>query len=109
MMVRLDFRAARAGGARLARADAAARRASRSSPKRGPHLPFSDGSVDEMFIGRATVAYRADIAATLDELWRVSKPGALIHLTLPHASSMHRCVRAIRAPADVHAEHVQLL
>jgi hypothetical protein len=39
-----------------------------------------------LFIGRA-IAFRDDVAATLDELWRVSKPGALIHLTLPHASS----------------------
>ena len=52
----------------------------------GPHLPFRDACIDEMFIGRA-IAWRGDIAETLDELWRVCKPGALIHLTLPHASS----------------------
>jgi hypothetical protein len=53
----------------------------------GPHLPLKDGTIDEMFVGRG-VAWRTDIAATLDELWRVSKPGALIHVTLPHASSV---------------------
>jgi hypothetical protein len=52
----------------------------------GPRLPFRDGSIDELFVGRA-IAWRGDIAETLDELWRVGKPGALIHLTLPHASS----------------------
>jgi hypothetical protein len=39
-----------------------------------------------MFIDDA-IGRRGDIADTLDELWRVSKPGALIHLRLPHASS----------------------
>jgi hypothetical protein len=53
----------------------------------GPHLPLKASSVDELFVGRM-IAWRSDIAATLDELWRVSKPGALIHLTLPHASSV---------------------
>ncbi|HEY8173012.1 MAG TPA: methyltransferase domain-containing protein [Dehalococcoidia bacterium] len=86
MMVRIDF----SGRAR------AAARAIRAGPRRepdvallaeaGPYLPFRDSSVDEMFVGRA-IAWRGDIAETLDELWRVSKPGALIHVTLPHASS----------------------
>jgi hypothetical protein len=51
-----------------------------------PRLPFKDASIDEMFVDDA-IARRGDIAETLDELWRVSKPGALIHLRLPHASS----------------------
>jgi hypothetical protein len=86
-MVRIDF----TGGAR--RAARAMRVATQREPgvafvaEAGPHLPFKDGTVDELFVGRA-VAWRTDIAATLDELWRVSKPGALIHLTLPHASSV---------------------
>jgi SAM-dependent methyltransferase len=62
----------------------------------GPHLPFRDASVDEMFLGR-TVMYRDDIAATLDEVWRVCKPNALIHLTLPHASSAIAASRDARA------------
>ena len=53
----------------------------------GPHLPFRDHSIDEIFVGR-TVAWRGDIAETLEGLWRACKPGALIHLTLPHASSI---------------------
>ena len=72
-------------------------RAIRVSPRRAPgvgivaeaspHMPFASGSVDELFIGRA-IAHRADVAATLDELWRIARPGALVHLTLPHASSV---------------------
>jgi|GEM_PF-1200543 len=86
MMVRLDF------GGRAKKAARALRVGPRPEPgmafvaEAGPHLPFRDGSVDELFVGRA-IAYRDDVAATLDELWRISKPGALIHLTLPHASS----------------------
>jgi len=53
----------------------------------GPRLPFRDHSVDEMFVGR-TIAWRTDITETLEALWRACKPGALIHLTLPHASSI---------------------
>jgi hypothetical protein len=86
MMVRIDFTG------RAHQAPRAIRVAQVPAPgvilaaEAGPHLPFKDGTVDEMFVGR-TVAWRADIAATLDEFWRVSKPGALIHVTLPHASS----------------------
>ena len=86
MMVRLDF----TGHAPVPRT---VRVAPRREPgvsivaEAGPRLPFSDGSIDELFMGRA-VAWRADISETLDELWRVSKPGALVHLTLPHASSV---------------------
>lgn len=49
-------------------------------------MPFRDSTIDEIFVGRSA-AWRSDIAATLDEMWRVCKPGALIHMTLPHASS----------------------
>jgi hypothetical protein len=86
MMIRLDF------SGRAKRAARALRVATSRAPgvafvaEAGPHLPFGDASVDELFVGRA-IAYRADVAQTLDELWRISKPGALIHLTLPHASS----------------------
>jgi hypothetical protein len=87
MMVRLDF------GGHAKRAARALRVAPLSAPgvssiaEAGPHLPFRGDSIDELFVGRA-VAYREDIADTLDELWRVGKPGALVHLTLPHASSV---------------------
>jgi SAM-dependent methyltransferase len=86
MMIRLDFTGRAKKSARALRV------ASQPAPGvallalADPHLPFRDESIDELFIGRA-IAYRDDVAATLDELWRVSKPGALIHLTLPHASS----------------------
>lgn len=86
MMIRLDFTG------RAKQAARAIRVAREASPGvafvaiPGPHLPFRNSSVDELFIGRA-IADRGDIAETLDEFWRVAKPGALIHLTLPHASS----------------------
>jgi SAM-dependent methyltransferase len=86
MMIRLDF------SGRAKKAARALRVASSPAPgvaivaEAGPRLPFADASIDELFVGRA-IAYRQDVAGTLDELWRISKPGALIHLTLPHASS----------------------
>ena len=86
MMIRLDFtgRAKQAARAfRVARETAAGVAFVADA---GPHLPFRNSSVDELFIGR-TISDRGDIAETLDELWRIAKPGALIHLTLPHASS----------------------
>jgi hypothetical protein len=85
MMIRLDFSG-------VANAPRVLRVAPTSAPgvaivaDAGPRLPFRASSVDEAFVGRA-VQWRGDIAETLDELWRISKPGALIHLTLPHASS----------------------
>lgn len=86
MMVRVDFTGQAKKAARALRV------ATRPVPgvsilaEAGPHLPFGDASIDELFVGRA-IGYRQDMVATLDELWRVSKSGALIHLTLPHASS----------------------
>jgi ubiquinone/menaquinone biosynthesis C-methylase UbiE len=85
MMVRLDF-SGQARHARTMRVNAFARPGVALVAEAGARLPFRDASVDELFMGR-TIAYRRDVAAVLDELWRVSKPGALIHLTLPHASS----------------------
>jgi len=86
MMVRLDFTGHARGAGRALRVAVRRDAGAAILADAGPHLPFRDASVDELFVGRAA-AYRADIAETLDELWRVSKPGALIHLTLPHASS----------------------
>ncbi len=96
MMVRLDF------GGSAKRAARALRVGPRPAPdvtfvaEAGPHLPFRNESIDELFVGRA-VAYRDDVAATLDELWRVGKAGALIHLTLPHASSVIAVSRDARS------------
>jgi SAM-dependent methyltransferase len=86
MMVRLDFSGRAKNAARAMRINAFAAPGVAFVAQAGPHLPFCDGSVDEIFLGR-TIMYRDDIAATLDEIWRVCKPNALIHVTLPHASS----------------------
>jgi hypothetical protein len=86
MMVRLDFSGGASNAARALRIATAAATGVAIVAEAGPRLPFRDGSIDELFVGRA-IAWRGDIAETLDELWRMSKPGALIHLTLPHASS----------------------
>jgi hypothetical protein len=86
MMVRLDFSGRAKRAARALRVAAEAAPGVAFVAEAGPHLPFRDGSIDELFVGRA-IGYRTDVAQTLDELWRISKPGALIHLTLPHASS----------------------
>ena len=86
MMVRLDFGDHAKSAARTMRVSAVSVPGVAFIAQAGSHLPFRDGSVDEMFLGR-TIMYRDDIASTLDEIWRVCKPGALIHVTLPHASS----------------------
>jgi SAM-dependent methyltransferase len=86
MMVRLDFTGRAKKAARAMRVAAFREPGVSFVAQAGPHLPFRDGSIDELFVDRA-IAYRGDIAETLDELWRVGKPGALVHLTLPHASS----------------------
>jgi len=86
MMIRVDFTGRPTKAARALRAAPRAEPGVALVAEPGPRLPFRDATVDELFIGRA-IAWRTDIAETLDELWRVSKPGALIHLTLPHASS----------------------
>ena len=85
MIVRLDF-----GG------EARRKRALRVAPVRAPgvhalawlgaRLPFKDNSVDEIFLDHA-LAHIDDFAGAMEELWRISKPGTLVHLRLPHASS----------------------
>ncbi len=86
MMVRLDFSGRAKKAARAMRVATESAAGVAFIAEAGPHLPFGEGSIDELFVGRA-IGYRSDVAATLDELWRIGKPGALIHLTLPHASS----------------------
>jgi SAM-dependent methyltransferase len=54
--------------------------------KLGPRLPFKDGAADEVFLDH-TLAHIDDFAATMEELWRICKPGTLVHVRLPHASS----------------------
>jgi hypothetical protein len=87
MMVRIDFTGSAKAAARALRASPRRRPGVALLAEPGPRLPFRDASVDELFVGRA-VSERGDIAETLEEFWRVCKPGALIHLTLPHASSL---------------------
>jgi SAM-dependent methyltransferase len=86
MMVRLDFGGQAKKTARALRVALAPARGVAVVAEPGPRLPFRDNSADELFVG-SMIGYREDLAATLDELWRIGKPGALIHLTLPHASS----------------------
>jgi SAM-dependent methyltransferase len=49
-------------------------------------LPFRDDSIDEVFAGYS-LEHAADFVGALEDLWRASKPGALIHIHLPHATS----------------------
>ena len=49
-------------------------------------LPLRDNAVDEVF-AEGALEHVGDFVGALEELWRVAKPGALIHLRLPHASS----------------------
>jgi len=96
MMVRIDLGAAGGMAARALRVRGKPAPGVALVAEAGPRLPFRDESIDEVFVGRA-ISHRADIAETLDELWRLSRPGALIHLTLPHASSMLAVTRDPRA------------
>ncbi len=96
MMVRLDFGGRARPAARALRVSAHRAPGVAIVAECGPRLPFKDASIDELFVDRA-IARRTDIADTLDEIWRVSKPGALIHLRLPHASSTLAVTRHPRA------------
>lgn len=86
MMIRLDFTGRARRAARAIRIGPAPLPGVALIAECSPRLPFRDSSVDEMFVADA-IARRGDIAQTLDEIWRVAKPGALVHLRLPHASS----------------------
>lgn len=69
----------------------------RLEPRRGPQtdilagleagLPLADSVVDEVYTDHA-LAHTADFVGALEEVWRVCKPGALVHVRLPHASSV---------------------
>jgi SAM-dependent methyltransferase len=50
-------------------------------------LPLGDSVVDEVDTGDA-LAHTADFVGALEEVWRVCKPGALVHVCLPHATSV---------------------
>lgn len=96
MMVRLDF-GGRAPRPRVLRVHRERREGVHVLADLSPHLPFRDESVDEVFLDR-TLAHVDDFVGTLEELWRICKPGALIHLRLPHASSSWAVARDPRHP-----------
>lgn len=84
MIVRLDF-----GGEVRRRAIRVASSSSEGVAvvgQLGQSLPFRAGSIDEIYLDHA-LAHIDDFAGAMEELWRVSKPGTLLHLRLPHASS----------------------
>lgn len=85
MIVRLDF-GGEARRARTLRLAAAPGPNVQIVAKLSPGLPFKDSSVDEIFLDHA-LAHAEDFLGIMEELWRVSKPGTIIHLRLPHASS----------------------
>ena len=94
MMVRLDFGGRARSAARSLRVGLAPADGVALLAEPGPRLPFRDHAVDEIFMGNM-IAWRSDIAEALDELWRVSKPGALIHLTLPGPRAATRVALAV--------------
>jgi len=85
MIVRLDF-----GGevprARVIRIDDEPGDGVQMLAQLGRHLPFRDGTVDEIFLDHAG-AHADDFLGIMEECWRVAKPGTLVHARLPHASS----------------------
>ncbi len=101
MMVRLDF-GGRARRPRALRVDRVPHEGVHILADLRPDLPFRNESVDEVFLDR-TLAHVDDFVGTLEELWRISKPGALIHLRLPHGSSSWAVARDPR-----HSRHYAL-
>jgi hypothetical protein len=58
--------------------------------------------VDEVFLDHA-LAHTKGFADIMEELWRISKPGTIIHARLPHASSSWALSRDAR-----HSRHFTL-
>lgn len=50
-------------------------------------LPLRESVADEVYAGHA-LAHTPDFVAAMEEVWRVCKPGALVHVSLPHATSV---------------------
>ncbi len=50
-------------------------------------LPLGESVADEVYAGHA-LAHTSDFVAAMEEVWRVCKPGALVHVSLPHATSV---------------------
>jgi len=51
------------------------------------NLPFRDNTVDEVFLDHA-LAHRTEFVPIMEELWRVSKPNTVLHIRLPHGTSV---------------------
>jgi len=49
-------------------------------------LPFRDSCADEIFASHI-VEHVEDLMAFMGEIWRVCKPGAIVHLRFPHATT----------------------
>jgi SAM-dependent methyltransferase len=49
-------------------------------------LPFRDSSVDAVYASHV-LEHFDDLVGVMREVWRVSKPGARLYVTVPHASS----------------------
>ncbi|MGE5597265.1 MAG: class I SAM-dependent methyltransferase [Hyphomicrobiales bacterium] len=49
-------------------------------------LPFRDSSVDEVYASHL-VEHVDDLMSFMGEVWRICKPGALVHFRFPHAST----------------------
>ncbi len=48
-------------------------------------LPFRDNSISEIYTSH-TLEHVDSFVGTMEELWRICKPDALIHIWVPHAS-----------------------
>lgn len=51
-------------------------------------LPFRDSSVDEVYASHL-VEHVDDLLAFMGEVWRICKPGALVHFRFPHGSTAY--------------------
>jgi len=51
-------------------------------------LPFRDNSVDEVYASHL-VEHVDDLLAFMGEVWRICKPGALVHFRFPHGSTLY--------------------
>jgi hypothetical protein len=101
MIVRLDF-GGEARRKRSLRVSASAKAGVQIVARLGNRLPFRDNCADEIFLDH-TLAHVEDFPGVLEEIWRISKPGTLVHLRLPHASSSWALSRDPR-----HARHFTL-
>jgi hypothetical protein len=101
MIVRLDF-GGEARRAHTLRLGAQAAPGVAVVAKLGPRLPFRNSSVDEIFLDHA-LAHADDFVGIMEECWRISKRGTLVHIRLPHASSAWGVSRDPR-----HSQHYTL-